>query len=116
MVEINDDRILDRVRSCNDEKELFKYLNLSDLGILVEMAKSKNVTPGLLDSLATNPNVIIRHEVVKNKNLSLESLKKLSLDQDMLVRDYAKRTILIKKIEFEEAEERAESDISKESS
>ena len=81
------------VRECKDEERMFQFLKDDMPGVALELAKSRNVTPRVLDVLTRHPSITVRHEVAKNTLTSLETLKRLSSDKDMLVRDYARRTL-----------------------
>ena len=81
------------VRDCRDEEKMFQFLKEDKPGVALELAKSKNATARVLDVLTRHPNITVRHEVAKNVLTSVETLKRLSSDKDMLVRDYARRTL-----------------------
>lgn len=81
------------VRDCRDEEKMFQFLKEDKPGVALELAKSKNATARVLDVLTRHPNITVRHEVAKNVLSSVETLKRLSSDKDMLVRDYARRTL-----------------------
>lgn len=81
------------VRNCADEKEQFEFLKQNKPGMAIELAKSSVVSPRVLDILTRHPLITVRHEVAKNPRCTLETLKRLSSDNDMLVRDYARRTL-----------------------
>lgn len=82
------------VRNCTNEEEQFEFLKQNKPGMALELAKSTNVSPRVLDILTRHPLITVRHEVAKNPRCSVDTLKRLSSDKDMLVRDYARRTIL----------------------
>ncbi len=82
------------VRNCADENEQFEFLRANKPGVALELAKSKLVTPRVLDILTRHALITVRHEVAKNPRCSIETLKRLSTDKDMLVRDYARRTLI----------------------
>jgi len=92
-LEIVDD-LLSRVRACTKEHEFFKYLNEDMPGVAVEIAKSTHATARILENLTRYPSIIVRHEVAKNPQTSQVTLERLSEDKDMLVRDYARRTLI----------------------
>jgi hypothetical protein len=81
------------VRECRDEETMFNFLKEDRPGVALELAKSKNVTPRILDILTRHASITVRHEVAKNSLTAVETLKRLSDDKDMLVRDYARRTL-----------------------
>ena len=81
------------VRECKDEEAMFKFLKEDKPGVAFELAKSTNVSPRILDILTRHVSITVRHEVAKNILTPLETLKRLSNDKDMLVRDYARRTL-----------------------
>lgn len=81
------------VRECRDEEKMFLFLKEDKPGVALELAKSKNVSPRILDILTRHTMITVRHEVAKNPLTPLLTLKKLSTDKDMLVRDYALRTL-----------------------
>lgn len=81
------------VRECRDEEKMFQFLKEDKPGVAVELAKSKNVSPRILDILTRHVAITVRHEVAKNPITPTETLKRLSSDKDMLVRDYARRTL-----------------------
>lgn len=81
------------VRECRDEEKMFQFLKEDKPGVALELAKSKNVTPRILDILTRHVSITVRHEVAKNPLTSVDTLKRLSSDKDMLVRDYARRTL-----------------------
>lgn len=81
------------VRECRDEEKMFHFLKEDKPGVALELAKSKNVTPRILDILTRHVSITVRHEVAKNPLTSVDTLKRLSSDKDMLVRDYARRTL-----------------------
>ncbi len=81
------------VRECRDEEKCFQFLKEDKPGVALELAKSKNVSPRILDILTRHVSVTVRHEVAKNVLTPVETLKRLAEDKDMLVRDYARRTL-----------------------
>ncbi len=81
------------VRDCRDEEKMFSFLKEDKPGVALELAKSNNTTPRILDMLTRHPSITVRHEVAKNKNTAVPTLTRLSSDKDMLVRDYARRTL-----------------------
>ena len=81
------------VRESRDEEKQFHFLKEDKPGVALELAKSKNAAPRILDILTRHVSITVRHEVAKNPLTPLETLKKLSEDKDMLVRDYARRTL-----------------------
>lgn len=81
------------VRECRDEDKCFQFLKEDKPGVALELAKSKNVSPRILDILTRHASITVRHEVAKNPLTALETLKRLSTDKDMLVRDYARRNL-----------------------
>lgn len=81
------------VRACRDEEKMFQYLKEDKPGVALELAKSKNVSPRILDILTRHASITVRHEVAKNPITPLQTLIRLGEDKDMLVRDYARRTI-----------------------
>lgn len=81
------------VRECTDEQKMFQFLKENRPGVAVELAKSKNASPRILDILTRHVAITVRHEVAKNQLTPVETLKRLSNDKDMLVRDYARRTL-----------------------
>ena len=81
------------VRECRDEEKMFEFLKEDKPGVAVELAKSKNVSPRILNILTRHVAITVRHEVAKNLLTPTETLKILSDDKDMLVRDYARRTL-----------------------
>jgi hypothetical protein len=84
---------LSLVRDCKDEEKQFQFLKEDKPGVAVELAKSKNSSPRILDILTRHPAITVRHEVAKNPMTAVETLTRLSNDKDMLVRDYARRTL-----------------------
>lgn len=90
------DQVLEKVRQCQDEETLFDYCRANRPGVVLEVAKSTHATPRVLEMLSRHYSITVRHEVAKNCNAALETLTRLSSDKDMLVRDYARRTILQK--------------------
>ena len=84
---------LSLVRECKDEEKMFQFLKEDKPGVAVELAKSKNVSPRILDILTRHVAITVRHEVAKNPLTPADTLKRLSSDKDMLVRDYARRTL-----------------------
>lgn len=81
------------VRECRDEEEMFRFLKEDKPGVSLELAKSKNVSPRILDILTRHISITVRHEVAKNPLTPVSTLIRLSEDKDMLVRDYARRTL-----------------------
>ena len=81
------------VRESRDEEKQFQFLKEDKPGVAIELAKSKNASPRILDILTRHVSITVRHEVAKNPLTPLETLKRLSEDKDMLVRDYARRTL-----------------------
>ncbi len=84
---------LSLVRECREEDKLFAFLKEDKPGVALELAKSKNATGRILDILTRHPSITVRHEVAKNVLTPTETLKRLADDKDMLVRDYARRTL-----------------------
>jgi len=82
-----------KVRECRSESEMFQFLKDNKPGVALELAKSVYTTPRILDILTRHPSITVRHEVAKNKSTSIMTLQNLSSDKDMLVRDYARRTL-----------------------
>ena len=87
------DKLLEKVRACKDEREMFEYLKGDRPGVALEIAKSKYATPRILENLTRYPAITVRHEVAKNPQTSRSTLERLGQDKDMLVRDYARRTL-----------------------
>lgn len=81
------------VRECRDEEKMFSFLKEDRPGVALELAKSVHTTPRILDMLTRHSSITVRHEVAKNRSTSKETLTRLSEDKDMLVRDYARRTL-----------------------
>jgi hypothetical protein len=81
------------VRDCRDEEKMFQFLKEDKPGVALELAKSIHSSPRILDMLTRHASITVRHEVAKNKSTSVDTLKRLVNDKDMLVRDYAKRTL-----------------------
>ena len=81
------------VRECRDEEKMFQFIKEDKPGVVLELAKSKNATPRILDILTRHVSITVRHEVAKNSLTPTETLKRLTEDKDMLVRDYARRTL-----------------------
>jgi len=81
------------VRECSDVEKCFQFLKEDKPGVALELAKSKNVNPRILDILTRHASITVRHEVAKNPLTPIETLKRLSSDKDMLVRDYARRNL-----------------------
>ena len=92
MRELN--HLLETVRNCSDEAELFRYIREDRPGVILEVAKSLHATPRVLENLTRHPSISVRHEVAKNPNTAKETLERLTKDMDMLVRDYSRRTLL----------------------
>ncbi len=88
---------LKKVRECRNENEMLDYLKSDQPGVALELAKSIHSTPRILEMLTRHASITVRHEVAKNISTAKVTLERLSSDKDMLVRDYAKRTL--KKIE-----------------
>ena len=84
---------LAEVRECRDEDKMFLFLKEDRPGVALELAKSTHAVPRILDILARHTAITVRHEVAKNKSTPIETLKLMSNDKDMLVRDYARRTL-----------------------
>ncbi len=87
------DQVLQSARLCQNEDELFSLIRENMPGVALEVAKSIYATPRVLEGLTRHHSITVRHEVAKNKNTSVETLKRLCDDKDMLVRDYARRTL-----------------------
>ncbi len=83
------------VRECSNEEKQFQFLNENKPGVALELAKSKNASPRILDILTRHASITVRHEVAKNPLTPSETLKRLADDKDMLVRDYARRTLKV---------------------
>lgn len=81
------------VRECRDEDKMFLFLKEDKPGVALELAKSIHTAPRILNILANHTSITVRHEVAKNKSTPTETLKKMSNDKDMLVRDYSRRTL-----------------------
>jgi hypothetical protein len=81
------------VRECREEEQMFTFLKEDRPGVALELAKSVHSTPRILDMLTRHSSITVRHEVAKNRSASVDTLKRLSDDKDMLVRDYARRTL-----------------------
>jgi len=88
------DDLLKAVRTCTNEADLFKYIKDDMPGVALEIAKSEHATPRVLQNLTRYPSITVRHEVAKNPKTDPSTLETLSEDKDMLVRDYARRTLL----------------------
>lgn len=84
---------LAQVRECKNEEQMFQYLKEDLPGVALELAKSKNVSPRILDILTRHASITVQHEVAKNPLTSVATLERLSNAKDMLVRDYARRTL-----------------------
>lgn len=81
------------VRECRDEDKQFQFLKEDKPGVALELAKSKNAAPRILDILTRHVSITVRHEVAKNPLTPVTTLNRLAEDKDMLVRDYARRTL-----------------------
>jgi hypothetical protein len=81
------------VRECRDENQMLEFLKEDRPGVALELAKSVHTAPRILDILTRHASVTVRHEVAKNKKTPVATLERLSNDKDMLVRDYARRTV-----------------------
>ena len=81
------------VRETRDLDQMFLFLKEDKPGMALELAKSKNEHPRILDILARHVSITVRHEVAKNPLTSVDCLRRMSEDKDMLVRDYARRTL-----------------------
>lgn len=90
------DKTLKAVRLCQNEDEIFNLLRGNMPGVALEVAKSIYATARILEGLTRHNSITVRHEVAKNKNTAIETLKRLCNDKDMLVRDYARRTLVSK--------------------
>ena len=95
MDHIND--ILEKVRQCTDEEQLFNFCRGNMPGVALEVAKSQHATPRILENLTRHFSITVRHEVAKNTRTAEETLERLCSDKDMLVRDYARRTLAHKR-------------------
>lgn len=84
---------LAQVRECRDEDKMFSFLKEDKPGVALELAKSTHAAPRILDILSRHTSITVRHEVAKNKSTPIETLKLMSNDKDMLIRDYARRTL-----------------------
>lgn len=84
---------LAEVRECRDKDKMFSFLKEDKPGVALELAKSTHADPRILDILARHISITVRHEVAKNKSTPIEMLKLMSSDKDMLIRDYARRTL-----------------------
>ena len=78
------------------ENEMLGLLDQNIPGACLELASSSKATTRLLDRLAESSSIMVLHEVAKNTNCTKELLSKLSKNEDMLVRDYAVRSLLVK--------------------
>ena len=87
------EQILEKVRNCSQEEELLEYAASSTPGVALEVSKSPHATANVLKTLATNPSLVIRHEVAKNPQTPRESLEKMLGDRDMLIHHYARQTL-----------------------
>ena len=85
---------LAQVRECSDEEKMFNFLKEDKPGVALELAKSIHTAPRILEILSNHVSITVRHEVAKNKSTPIEILKIMSMDKDMLVRDYSRRTLL----------------------
>lgn len=94
MSQVHAEEYLNTVKNCQNEAEQFDLLKDNFPGVALELAKSKFASPRVLDILTRHPLITVRHEVAKNPNTSRSTLERLSDDKDMLVRDYARRTIM----------------------
>ena len=89
----NLDSALQKVRKTKNEGELESMLSKDNLGLTLELILSNKLKPSQLDQLKGHPNVLVRHEVAKSVRCRPETLEFLSQDKEMLVRDYARRTL-----------------------
>jgi hypothetical protein len=87
------EKYLPEVRNASEENIQFEYLRQNLPGMALELAKSNLATERVLDILTRHPLITVRHEVAKNIRCSVSTLERLSSDKDMLVRDYARRTL-----------------------
>ncbi len=83
----------DEILYCTDVKKIHEYAKSNDLGTVVAIAKNKNTPAGTLDMLTKHFSIVVRHEVAKHPNTDQMTLTRLLTDKDMLVRDYAKRSL-----------------------
>ena len=87
------ERPLQDARDCTEEDKLLQYAVSSIPGVALEVAKSHHATGRVLQKLADNPCLIIRHEVAKNPQTPHGCLKKMLEDKEMLIHCYARRTL-----------------------
>src|SRR3989339_204940 len=88
--------LLNQVRRANSDEKFLELLNLGGNACALEIAKSQNATPSILDYLLRFRPVAIRHAVAKNNNTSISTLEALTSDSEMLVRDSAKVNLLLR--------------------
>lgn len=84
---------LHKVRDCKDEAVLLQLIQSPIAGMALEMAKSPHATGRILERLADNSSLVVRHEVAKNPNTPREILKNMIRDADMLIHSYARQTL-----------------------
>ncbi len=88
------EQYLIELRECRDEDKIFNYLKEDKPGVALELAKLVHTPPRILELLSNHVSITVRHEVAKNKSTPTEVLKQMSMAKDMLVRDYARRTLI----------------------
>jgi hypothetical protein len=88
---------LEQVRNdLKKDMDLVQWKTLlgeENLALFLELARNHETPSFVLNFLSNSNRVSILHEIAKNKNSERELLLKLSQHRDMLVRDYAKRTL-----------------------
>jgi hypothetical protein len=98
--------LLEKVKQCTDQEKLLTFLRSDLPGVALEIAKSSLAGFKVLERLTHHPSIVVRHEVAKNRQTSMETLTQLCDDKDMLVRDYARRTLkYLEKFNPEQAHE-----------
>lgn len=87
------DQVLRSARSAKSELEQLNILKTNLPGVALELSKSTHAGPKVLGLLSRHRSITVRHEVAKNPKTPRELLEIMAKDKDMLVRDYAQRTL-----------------------
>jgi hypothetical protein len=89
-------QLLEQIRDCDGPEKLSEFFHLNAPGVALELAKHPKTDQFILRKLSFHHSITVRHEVAKNINNDIDALNELCDDKDMLVRDYARRTLMKK--------------------
>ena len=84
------------IAEADNGRQFLEILESNKPGISREVARNVDCPIHILEELENNSSIVVLHELAKNLKTPDETLRSLSKHTDMLVRDYARRTLMKK--------------------